>query len=333
MRFEYELQGDFDEILMCIDRAVMIDARDTKDLSADDERTVVRNYDSGVEFTLKKSGENINIAVTGEQDRLFGGNIYFDLIKDAVEDYRSGRYGGMDTVRYFAFDVCENTADSIDELYGTADNIQQHYDASDVISEIEDVRKNDIESVATQVTSEDCSEESTTENVPENIEENIIENSTENIGCNTNVSVDGEESEEEIDVATASKNDEDIHTSESKMVRTSNRTIDLVCQCDYDYENELFKSTYENISEDMWYPLDSASERDYYVILNNWWKKNSYVNKIAKKAESIVKIPGYDYISLVRGMVCLLAGIIICVVIPVGTGENSVFSYSMTVIC
>ena len=117
------------------------------------------------------------------------------------------------------------------------------------------------------------------------------------------------------------------------MVRTSNRTIDLVCQCDYDYENELFKSTYENISEDMWYPLDSASERDYYVILNNWWKKNSYVNKIAKKAESIVKIPGYDYISLVRGMVCLLAGIIICVVIPVGTGENSVFSYSMTVIC
>lgn len=309
MRFECELKGDIEEILANIERTVMIESEEASDSCTDNERIVVRSYNSGVGFTLSKIGDNISIIVTGKEDSLFGGNIYFELIKDAVEDYRDGGHEKIDTLPYFVSGDGDNTISTIVE----------NYDKADVVVETAGTEKNNIESAAPENTGAEYSEE---------------KNTVEDTGIDD---IDAEDSMEESDAVGTSEAGNYTYTAKNTVEdiadKTSIKAVNLVCQCDYEFEKELYKSTFENISEDMWYPLSYDSERDYYMILNNWWRKNKYVNKIAKKAESIVKIAGYDYITMVRGLFCLLAGIIVGVAIPWKIGGSFYLTYDAIILC
>ncbi len=87
MRFECELQGDFDEILANIERSIMVEAGKGYESYVENNRTVSRDYNSGAGFVLTQSLDSVNIVITGRDDSAFESGIQFNLIKDAVKDF------------------------------------------------------------------------------------------------------------------------------------------------------------------------------------------------------------------------------------------------------
>lgn len=266
MRFECELQGNFDEILASIDRSIMIEAEEASDSCTENVRRVVRKYSSGVEFVLAQTTDNIGIVVDSKEDSVFGSGIYFDLIKDAVEEYRKDNarkdYSvSTDNTDKVYIQTEDTVAEKSKSYTYTKNDITENND--DELSEIGEVKGTPSKSTAYTKSSECCSD-------------------------------------------TAAK--------ERKSEKSLEKAFKFTCKCDGDKEVEFFKSTFEHIGEDLWQSLADSSKKDYYVMSTNWWRGNGFSSGIAKILESIIKFENYDYYTMIRGLFCILAGLVVVLV-------------------
>ncbi len=323
MTFECRLQGNFDEILLHIERTVMIDEEEASNTSTENTRMVVRKYNSGAGFTLTQSGEDINVIVTCNEGGMFGTDIYFELIKDAVKKYSVDMIEDIITEPISEEDVYSESIDieKNDEDYTYTKGITTDTSLSN------DIEKEDFISVEYNTNDMKNSDDIKTSEANYNINDTKISSDNYETEANKDINsleISNDEKNDELnnekcliklnDDTKAGTLNNELKAEDIKLDNATGEAIKLVCKCDKEYIIELYKSTFEHIKKDLWNPLGESAEKEYYVKSTYWWRNNTYVCRIVEKLEAVFTINNFDYYTMCRGVFCIVIGTIMAMI-------------------
>lgn len=139
-KLELELQGNYDDILLDIERCLIVDEESSTDTRVGGNRCVVRTYSVGVNLTLMEIGSSIRLFAVNTDDSNTGsafglntnsGEFYLDTIKDAVEKYRVNREENAYISHTAAYQNLDKVINSYSEhTTGSNEDIKQTKDIS-----------------------------------------------------------------------------------------------------------------------------------------------------------------------------------------------------------